>query len=770
MNLTNLGGPGRGNEPKHQHQHPQYPQTQNYYPLPYPNYDRFNSNTNSKNDSPLKKRHTTFKPEQTAEEVKTSSNFLYHHRLSKYGKFDQISGDKGTDGSKLLSKEKTEMLVPQVTIKQTLTRIGPTITPTNYEVDNYHDKFWQVLKRRPERVIEVTGRKSPTQKQHKIVDPYSDEYWKLPKKNKKTLNTEDKAPTESYVYYNCDGSKRTLSPEKKRGYYPNLQSNSENNTPLGTQSNFNPMSHNNLNDYYKQGLFDRQLNDQSVIDPNMERDKIVAKLRTSGIYNKDNKDNKENRDSQVKISVEGVNKDKEYGKKQKTHKPEQSTVSVYSKAKERNLDLKIEDYLNFIKASKDLSNNENHIKDLLNRMIETHVNRKIGDIGQEAQTKASTSKDKEDPYEFNILSFDNREGYLLDFNLIKNFDWSKFKQYSNVMPKINYYIVEPIPEIAEYLKDKAKEISALQSKNPAFSRFHVQVVEADLNDIELDSGMVSSSVNFPSISAEFFKSKKFEVVVLNRCVDRIISSGSSIDEFLSKVLILVTQHGELAFFADQLEGKLMVREFYNTSLSNSSNTNTERPEYIHGLINNKNILINSTELSAERIWDTVVQNERFLSRNKFLIGMKHFTDLVDISDCINTTPQGVHLMCKMVQRRIIKIEEINRVKKIVQAVSHVDKNDGRSFIVEKVSGFFFKKSLSQEEEGKEELDFFLPKGVERLLIVEKKAEESEGELEEKEAEQSPGKNRKTPKKQRKLLVKKKFFYTNGSKEIIETVS
>lgn len=785
--------------------------------------NNFANNYNTALDSPYKKKE------------------LSNPNLSKYGDFNRLNKPLNQDGSKDLDTERnnTKIMAPYVTIKQNLNLAGH---------ENNKKLLSTIIGKNSAPIYTKTQKGSASPSKNVIVDHY--EYFR----NKASEKRQEALERQKQTNNISDGK----SKEKQTIIYhdPNYilkKDNSDISKPL---TGYNS---------YKTGIYNSRLESQTINNTNQnylnEKEKVQARLRQSiylgevkedeskkantidNITNLTNNSNANNTNSNktkkntgftfnhdkykdVKISIPSTNEPNSRihnhsntnNANNNTNKSryDESTVltqqgGALSMIKERNLQLKNEDFVNFMKEKKSLTKNEKNIKDIITRMIDNHISKKISEIdkAEKSHNKDKNNESNEKIYEMNIISHDNKEGFDIDFSIIEDFYYDKYNEYYNLMPTVNYYLVENNSEIREYLKIKISEVNKRfkvlfkQQKIPFM--FNMKIIEHDISEIEFDfdynfnkkntdteecyfnSNTVDNNnnkdvnINIDSKSlwinkqSQFYVKNKFDIVILNRSTDRIISSGNTIEEFLSKSLYLLVSEGELAFFTEQLESKLMVREYYNTSLRHSSTMGEmyERADYYEKLLNNKNILSNSKEVSSGIIWDTITRNEKFLSTKNYMIGVKQINDYLDVTNCLRTNKEGVHLMSKMINKRLIKIEEINRVKRILEGLSNYDNKEDMYFIYEKLTGFFFKKNDMKEKSNDEDFDFDLPKGVERLHIIEKvidyKNYGNEGKT---------GYSRNTGvddyehgvKEVKKMIVKKEFYFKNGKKEIIESFS
>lgn len=711
------------------------------------------------------------------EETKTQIN---NPRLSKYADFGKLAGVQNSDGSKTLETlpTKTVLTNPHVSIKQKITFSGKEGYDTKFQIHDYENKYWDNFKLKNINNSNIEkdqnlGRKSPNKSRSpQIKDPFYYNYYKIdevPQQNpnentynqynqqtNKTNKTNITTPYESYTYYSSNTIKLPGQVQEK-----------------DTKT---------LNDYYNKGLFNQQISTSKVnknVDILKEKDEVRNKLKNSTYYVENNSRSgsalKESfKENTVKIAVNieekesssRVHKHNTYDEStiKTVYGAQGSNVKVTKEAKEKNLQLKNIDYLNFIKSNNLLTPLQTNQKSMVNNLIKTHLSMKIESIGKEnSYLKNSNLNSYEDPFELNIISLDNKEGYLLDLMIIKEFDFSPYSKFKNLIPKINYFLLEPITDIANYLKNT---ISEMYSKKQINNLFNVQVLDLDMGNFDLDNPIAEEELirKFD----DYFVNKRFDVIVINRCVERFSLFSVCSEEFLSKMLYVLSRTGEMLFFADQIEGKLAVREYYNTAVSQSSGNKsylTERNDYYTGLVNNKNILTNSSEITANKIWETINQNEKFLIKNNYLTGVKQVTDLLDISSCFGNEVTGVHLICKIVNKRIIKMEELSRINQILRSYAKYDKNENKYYLLEKISVFIFKRKEENKTEEDIEFDFNLPVGLERLHIIERTVSNPL----EKSINEDNEENYDYRGDTKRVLVRKEYYFTKGLKEVVESI-
>ena len=612
------------------------PQQQNVYDNKQP-FISINNNPSLTNNQMNQMTQNTVKTNKSSNTQLTKiNNISQEKRYSQYPNFSKLDTIINNDGSKTLTT-----VCQEVKIKET------DKSPMNKSVLNYKDIT------SPKKLNYKSKSKSPKSK-YNIIS-YEDKFWTVLKK--KPVR---EAPT----------TRRDINKKHIKNPFNN------NYLPIGSVKN-------TQNETEIKETEERERLEEAI---NRKHD-VIMKLRQTDL----NKTKKEIISEPQKSNTNTMNQSqlnqstiKQSTIKQNTHKQNNQKQQPQEIIENNKFNLETLDYLKFIRSKAELLKPfqlDLHINTTLQKIIKTHI-----------KTILEDSQDRE--RSINILSIDNKEGYIQEIQLLESLSLLNSDDIRLDLISINYNILENDEEII-------KEIQVIANKYSLLSNIHINIIKKDFNSLLTNQ-----------------ENNKYDLLILNRCFDRLNNLEFSFEIVFKKMFeLLRSKSSELVVFSYEMNSRLHLRKLFN---------NSENDSY-----------------SGEEIYKKLVKNENFDFNKDFLIGIKQYDSLLDVTQCCDKIDkEGVFLMNQFTNQKLIKINEILQISNMIKSVSKFE--NSQYFMYEQVTGFFFKKKeIAEEMNDTDELnEWFLPEGVERLTIFEKPYENY-------------------------TYLKKNFVYSDGIREIIE---
>jgi hypothetical protein len=367
---------------------------------------------------------------------------------------------------------------------------------------------------------------------------------------------------------------------------------------------------------------------------------------------------------------------------------EKKNLIEANSTKQKRIRLNDADFLNIIKGKKSLGRSDLKVNSVMEKVIKSHLQSRL-------EEESSLYK------RLKVLSIDNKEGYINDLSLLEEISISQKKLLDHM--SIEYFILEDSNEIYEYISN------SLISNYSLHQNVKIFILTYSIDNIH---------------------ESDYDIILCNKCFDRFSYFPYSIEVIFQKIFsFLKEKQGELVVFAYETKSRLEIRSMFNQLLG-----------------------VDNDFYSAEDIYRYIVKNDKFDIIKNYLVGIKTYEcplNVTNIDKNESIDKNEIFLMTRLVEQRLSDMSYINKVVEIIKPfmrkVNHPQENSHKLYLIEQMTGFFFKRkeeNREKDDEVKEYNEFSLPEGVERLYIIEKPVENG-------------------------VFIKKNYFYSDGSRETIE---